>query len=121
MDYYKVLKLTKEASDDEIVKSYKCELLKYNPEIRGQVAGFNRVFESYYILSDHFRRINYNKFYDANQLDSTEFKTWKRNQFKKLKDSKDGSSYSVMNNIVSDFFGAAILEGITSAINSIID
>lgn len=64
-DYYEVLGLTKEASDEEIKKAYRKLAMKYHPDRNHNIKAedqFKEVKEAYEILSDKQKRGNYNKF-----------------------------------------------------------
>ena len=58
-DYYKILGITKSATDDEIKKAYRKLALKYHPD-KNKAAGaedkFKEVAEAYEVLSDKKKR-----------------------------------------------------------------
>ncbi|XP_078034633.1 dnaJ protein homolog 1 [Augochlora pura] len=64
-DYYKILGLTKNATDDEIKKAYRKLALKYHPD-KNRNAGaeekFKEIAEAYEVLSDSRKREVYDKF-----------------------------------------------------------
>ncbi|XP_076234857.1 dnaJ protein homolog 1 isoform X2 [Calliopsis andreniformis] len=64
-DYYKILGISKSASDDEIKKAYRKLALKYHPD-KNRSAGaeekFKEIAEAYEVLSDAKKREVYDKF-----------------------------------------------------------
>lgn len=64
-DYYEVLGISKNASDDEIKKAYRKLALKYHPDVNkeeGAAAKFAEVNEAYECLSDKNKRAQYDQF-----------------------------------------------------------
>lgn len=59
MDYYKVLNVSKEASFDEIKKSYRKLALKEHPDKGGDSEKFKEISLAYDVLSDKEKRENY--------------------------------------------------------------
>nr|XP_033324355.1 dnaJ protein homolog 1 [Megalopta genalis]XP_033324357.1 dnaJ protein homolog 1 [Megalopta genalis]XP_033324358.1 dnaJ protein homolog 1 [Megalopta genalis] len=64
-DYYKILGITKNATDDEIKKAYRKLALKYHPD-KNRNAGaeekFKEIAEAYEVLSDSKKREVYDKY-----------------------------------------------------------
>lgn len=64
-DYYEILGLSKEASADDIKKTYRKLALKYHPD-RNKEAGaeekFKEISEAYAVLSDSDKRAQYDRF-----------------------------------------------------------
>lgn len=64
-DYYKILGINKEATDDEIKKAYRKLALKYHPD-KNRSAGaeekFKEIAEAYEVLSDSKKREVYDQF-----------------------------------------------------------
>lgn len=64
-DYYKILGIAKNASDDEIKKAYKKLALKYHPD-KNRTAGaeekFKEIAEAYEVLSDTKKREVYDRY-----------------------------------------------------------
>ncbi|NLY87144.1 MAG: molecular chaperone DnaJ [Clostridiales bacterium] len=65
-DYYEVLGINKEASDDEIKKAYRKKALKYhpdkNPDDKAAEEKFKEANEAYEILSDPDKKSKYDRF-----------------------------------------------------------
>lgn len=64
-DYYRVLGITKAATDEEIKKSYRKLALRYHPD-KNKAAGaedkFKEIAEAYEVLSDKKKRDIYDKY-----------------------------------------------------------
>ena len=62
-DYYKILEVDKNASEDEIKKAYRQMAHKYHPDkAGGDEKKFKEVNEAYQILSDKEKRAQYDRF-----------------------------------------------------------
>ncbi len=64
-DYYEVLSVTRQVSDEEIKKSYRKLAFKYHPDRNkneGAEAKFKEINEAYEVLSDRDKRSNYDRF-----------------------------------------------------------
>jgi len=65
-DYYKILEVDKNASEDQIKKSYRKKAMKYhpdkNPDDKVAEAKFKEVAEAYEVLSDASKRQEYDRF-----------------------------------------------------------
>jgi molecular chaperone DnaJ len=62
-DYYKILGVDKNASDDDIKKAYRKLAHKYHPDKQGGDAGkFKEINEAYQVLSDKSKRQQYDQF-----------------------------------------------------------
>ncbi|UCF90754.1 MAG: J domain-containing protein, partial [Desulfobacterales bacterium] len=65
-DYYKVLGVSKDASDDAIKKAYRKLAMKYHPDhAKGDKASeekFKKISEAYAVLSDKEKRRQYDTF-----------------------------------------------------------
>jgi len=61
MNYYRILNLHKNATNEEIKKNYKILALKYHPDKNPEANGdmFNKIREAYEVLSDPYRRGRY--------------------------------------------------------------
>jgi len=65
-DYYNILGVSKDASDDEIKKAFRKAAHKYHPDKKGgDEAKFKEVNEAYQILSDKQKRGQYDQFGNA--------------------------------------------------------
>ncbi len=64
-DYYRVLGITKAATDEEIKKAYRKLALRYHPD-KNKAAGsedkFKEIAEAYEVLSDKKKRDIYDKY-----------------------------------------------------------
>lgn len=62
-DYYKILGVSKDASDDEIKKAYRKMAHKYHPDKKdGDEAKFKEINEAYQVLGDKQKRAQYDQF-----------------------------------------------------------
>jgi curved DNA-binding protein len=59
MDYYQILGVGKNASQDEIKKAYRSAAMKHHPDRGGDTAKFKEVEEAYRTLSDDQKRSEY--------------------------------------------------------------
>lgn len=68
MDYYKILNVTKEASDSEIKKSYRKLAKENHPDKGGDPEKFKQIAEAYEVLSNKDKRTQYDTFgkFDGN-------------------------------------------------------
>jgi molecular chaperone DnaJ len=61
-DYYQILGISRNASDDEIKKAYRKLAHKYHPDKGGDEKKFKEINEAYQILSDKEKRAQYDRF-----------------------------------------------------------
>jgi len=62
MDYYEILGVTKQASQDEIKKAFHKLAHKYHPDKGGDAAKFKEINEAYQVLSNAEKRQQYDQF-----------------------------------------------------------
>ncbi len=62
MDYYEILGITKNASQDEIKKAFHRLAHKYHPDKGGDEKKFKEINEAYQVLSDAQKRAQYDQF-----------------------------------------------------------
>ena len=75
-DYYKILDLNKNCTEDEIKKKYKILAIKNHPDKGGDENKFKDISEAYQVLVDPVKRLNYdnnnisniNSIVNANEL-----------------------------------------------------
>ncbi len=96
-DYYQILNVHREASDEEIKKAYRKLALKYhpdrNPHNKEAEERFKEINEAYEVLSDQEKRFRYERFGDADDSGSI-FDFGFRGNFD-----------DIFNDLFSDFFG----------------
>ena len=61
-DYYKILGVPEDASEEEIKKAYRRLALKYHPDRGGDEEKFKEINEAYQVLSDDKKRAQYDQF-----------------------------------------------------------
>jgi molecular chaperone DnaJ len=96
-DYYQILHVSKDASDEEIKKAYRKLALKYhpdrNPHDKEAEERFKEINEAYEVLSNEEKRYRYERFGTVDGADSV-FDFGFRGNFD-----------SVFNDLFNDFFG----------------
>ena len=61
-DYYTILGLSREASEDDIKKAYRKLVLKAHPDKGGDAEEFKKISEAYAVLSDSEKKETYDKY-----------------------------------------------------------
>ncbi len=61
-DYYKILGIARQASEEDIKKAYRKLAHKYHPDKGGEASRFKEISEAYQILSNRDKRAQYDKF-----------------------------------------------------------
>ena len=59
MDYYSILGVTKNASQDEIKQAYKKLAMKFHPDRGGDTKKFQEISQAYDTLGDQHKRAQY--------------------------------------------------------------
>jgi curved DNA-binding protein CbpA len=100
MDYYTILGVTKEATNEEIRKAYRSAILKHHPDRGGKPADFIKIKEAYDTLSDDTKR----KQYDMSE------NIFSRLRFDKKYNDLDDSDYNkiIKNKIATEMQTAII-------------
>lgn len=97
MDYYEVLNVSREATDEEIKKAYRKLALQYhpdrNPGDHKAEEKFKEINEAYEVLGDAQKRNHYERFGSAGDMGSV------------FDFGFQGNFDSVFNDLFSDFFG----------------
>ena len=62
MDYYEILGVDKNSTQEEIKKAYKKKAMIHHPDKGGSEEEFKKVQESYDVLSDESKKQNYDRF-----------------------------------------------------------
>lgn len=65
-DYYEILAINKNASQDEIKKAYRKLAKEYHPDKGGDEQKFKEISEAYEVLSDNEKKANYDRFGHSN-------------------------------------------------------
>lgn len=95
-DYYRVLGLTSEASEEQITVAFRKLAMKYHPDRNHDASAkerFIEIYEAYQILSDHGRRETYDRLsreekefseaadssgYQSNRQESNQYENWQK-------------------------------------------
>jgi len=62
MDYYKILGINKDASEEDIKKAFRKLAHKYHPDKGGDEKKFKEINEAYQVLSSKEKRAQYDRF-----------------------------------------------------------
>jgi molecular chaperone DnaJ len=76
-DYYAVLGVTKDSTQDEIKKAYRKKSMETHPDKGGDEEKFKEVAEAYEILSNTEKKSNYDKFGDPNKSSDIQFDSFR--------------------------------------------
>ena len=109
-DYYKILGVPPDASDEEIKKAYRRLAHKYHPDRGGDEKKFKEINEAYQVLSDKEKRAQYDKygrvFEGAGQdfrgpFEWFDFDNFWRSDFER----KTGFGFENLEDLFEEFFG----------------
>lgn len=67
-DYYKILNLSQNATNDEIKKAFRKKAIQFHPDknaSKDAAERFREIYEAYEILSNSIKRIEYDKLYNS--------------------------------------------------------
>jgi len=81
MDYYSILGISKNASQDEIKKAYKKLAMKFHPDRGGDTQKFQEISQAYDTLGDQHRRAQYDAEQDAAMHGGRQFHFHSNNPF----------------------------------------
>lgn len=115
-DYYEVLGISKNASDDEIKKAYRKLSKKYHPDINkeeGAAEKFKEIAEAYEVLSDPQKRAAYDQYGHA--ATDPNFNASGAGGFSGFSQGFDGSGFGGFEDIFSSFFGGGGFGGSSQA------
>ena len=76
-DYYKILGLHPNATDEDIKQAYRNEAKKWHPDINTDddaTSKMKEINEAYYVLSDSGRRTEFNAIFERNDTGETDSK-----------------------------------------------
>lgn len=109
-DYYKILGVSKDASQQEIKKAYRKLAHKYHPDKGGDEEKFKKINEAYQVLSDDKKRAQYDRFGAVpGGSGGTEGAGFDFDQFKKAFGQQFGGGFRFnfdnLEDIVEEMFG----------------
>ena len=110
-DYYEVLGVSKDASSDELKKSYRKLAMQYhpdrNPDDKSAEEKFKEAAEAYEILSDSDKRAKYDRFGHEGMRGGQDFHGFNNAQdiFSHFSDIFGGGSFGGGSSIFDDIFG----------------
>ena len=103
-DYYKILGVSKNASQEEIRKAYRRLAHQYHPDKGGDEQKFKEINEAYQVLSDVDRRSQYDRFGTTFEQAGFDFSGFDPNIFWQSQQAS-GDWFGDLGNIFEDFFG----------------
>ncbi len=118
-DYYEVLGVSKNASEDEIKKAYRKMAIKYhpdkNPDNKEAEEKFKEAAEAYEVLSDKDKRAKYDRFGHSGMRGGQDFHSYQNvnDIFSHFSDIFGGSFGGGGGSIFDDLFGGGATSGRT--------
>lgn len=110
-DYYKILGVSRDASDDEIKRAFFRLAQKYHPDKGGSPEKFKEINEAYQILSDKEKKSQYDRF--GQVFEGVPFETWAESQGSPFSRDFDFSFFggdfdsSLFEDIFEEIFGTS--------------
>jgi len=113
-DYYKILDVSKNATDEEIKKAYRKLAMKYHPDRGGNEVKFKEVNEAYQVLGNPQKRAQFDQFgtadFGAGGFGGTQgrgnYGSYNIN-FDDIFSGQGGFGFGEVSDIFEDFFGSA--------------
>lgn len=112
-DYYKILGISKNATDEEIKKAYRKLALKYHPDRGGDTEKFKEINEAYQVLSNPQKRSQFDQFGTSdfsgfgNGSGGAGYGGSYNVNFDDIFSGSGGFGFGNMGDIFEDFFGQA--------------
>jgi molecular chaperone DnaJ len=104
MDYYKILGVDKNATQEDIKKAYRKLAHMYHPDKGGDAKKFQKINEAYHVLSNKEKRSQYDRFGSTfEQEGGSGFGNfWQQ--------TRDGFDFNNIGDIFEEFFGGGVRE-----------
>lgn len=110
-DYYKILEVSPEASEEEIKKSYRRLAHQFHPDKGGDEKKFKEINEAYQVLSDKQKRAQYDRFGTiGNNPNGFDFSGFDASGFD-FSNMNSDDLFGGLGSLFDDFFGARNTRG----------
>ncbi len=106
-DYYKILGISENASEEEIKKAYRKLAHQYHPDKGGDEAKFKEINEAYQVLSNKEKRAQYDAFRRGGGGSFSDFSNFWQNQAgfnSQWADFSNFADFSNLEDILNEFF-----------------